>query len=88
MEPIGGKKDFKDGDLFEDGGKVKDEAITNDPAVIAARKQAAMDFYQKKNPNMSPDDIKSHINGIDFTKPVEIIKIPPGGSGPKGNELY
>ncbi len=72
----------KDGDLFEDPAAVKEAALAT------ARRQAAYDFYEKNNPKMSPDDIKSHLNGIDFSKPVEIVKVSPAGSGPKGNELY
>jgi len=37
---------------------------------------------------MSIDDIKSHIAGIDFNKPVKIVSVPPDGAGPNGNILY
>jgi hypothetical protein len=87
LEPVG-KTDFMDGDLFEDGAASKNDKVTNDPLIIAARKQAAIDFYQSHNPSMDIADISSHIKGIDFTKPIEIVKIPPNGLGPKGNELY
>ena len=46
--------------------------------LVAERRQTAMEFYQKHNPGMSIDDIRSHLNGIDFTKPVEIVKIKEG----------
>jgi hypothetical protein len=78
----------KDGDLFEDGANSKNDKVTNDPVVIAVRKQAAIDFYKKHNPNLTSLEIESHIAGIDFTKPIEIVRIPPDGLGPKGNELH
>jgi hypothetical protein len=37
---------------------------------------------------MDADAIASQINGIDFSKPVRLVKVPPDGAGPKGNELY
>lgn len=46
--------------------------------LIAERRQQAIDFYKKHNPNMDILDIESHIAGIDFTKPVKIIKLPAG----------
>ncbi|GEM56364.1 hypothetical protein B0A58_00210 [Flavobacterium branchiophilum NBRC 15030 = ATCC 35035] len=62
-EPI---KKKGDGEAFEMGD------------IITLRKQQAIEFYQKYNPDMDINDIKSHINGIDFTKPIEIVKTPQG----------
>lgn len=42
------------------------------------RKNVAQDFY-KKNTNWSDSKIESHLQGIDFNKPVKIDKIPPAG---------
>lgn len=66
-------------------GKAYEEGMA---ALKAERKQIASDFYKKYNPNLTARQIKSHLNGIDFTKPVQIIRIPPDGLGPKGNELF
>ncbi|MDI1257332.1 MAG: polymorphic toxin type 46 domain-containing protein [Flavobacterium sp.] len=52
----------------------------------AERKQMCYDFY--KEHGMPHDDIKSHLNGINFNKPVKVIRVPPDGLGPEGNELY
>lgn len=46
--------------------------------IIAQRRQLAIDFYKKNNPGMPIDDIMSHLNGIDFNLPVEIIEISGG----------
>ncbi|QNK61052.1 hypothetical protein H7F33_10690 [Pedobacter sp. PAMC26386] len=70
----------KDGKAYEEGKNID--------ALILQRKQLAYDFYKNTNPTMTDADIASHLMGIDFTKPVEIISVPPGGTGPKGNELY
>ena len=88
MEPM--KMDhMEDGDLYKDGsGKAKDENVTNDPAVITQRKQTAFDFYKKHDPSLLDQEIYKHMQGIDYSKPVEVVKIPPDGLGPKGNELY
>ena len=38
----------------------------------------AKEFYQKYNPEMSPDALESHLSGIDFSKPVEVVKYSEG----------
>ena len=38
----------------------------------------AKEFYQKYNPEMSPDDLESHLSGIDFSKPIEVVKYSEG----------
>jgi hypothetical protein len=51
-------------------------------------KTTANDFYAKHNPALSPDDYKSQINGIDFSKPVKAVNFPSDGLGAGKNELY
>lgn len=46
--------------------------------LITQRKQQAIDFYQKHTPNLDVANIESHIAGIDFTKPIEIVHFPKG----------
>ncbi|MFK8269249.1 polymorphic toxin type 46 domain-containing protein [Capnocytophaga cynodegmi] len=65
------------------------EGITDEIAeIIATRKQQAIDFYRKHNPDMREAKIQEHLKGIDFTKPVYVVKIPPNGLGKNKNELY
>jgi hypothetical protein len=45
------------------------------------RKKIAFDFYKKSNPNMDAITINSHLKGIDFSKPVKVVKIPPEANG-------
>ncbi|WP_312076430.1 polymorphic toxin type 46 domain-containing protein [Chryseobacterium sp.] len=63
-----------EGNAYEEGQLTPEELA----ALIASRRQTAIEFYQKHNPGMSIDDIRSHISGIDFTKPVNVVKIPEG----------
>ncbi len=56
------------------------------PAQIAARQKVAQSFY--KNAGMSPEDIDSHLAGIDVKQPVKVVSIPPDGGGPNGNQLW
>lgn len=79
MIPIGGQA----ATAAKLGKKAKKAAET-----VAEKRKIATDFYKKHNPDLSDRQIRSHINGIDFTKPVKKVKIPPDGSGKKGNELY
>lgn len=44
--------------------------------MIAARRDAAREFYLKQG--YDPKRIDSHLDGIDFTKPVEVETIPKG----------
>lgn len=60
----------------------------NAPEQRAAREASARDFYKKNCPGMKPSKLESHLNGIDFNHPVEVVTIPPGGDGPKGNQLH
>lgn len=46
--------------------------------IIDTRKQLAIEFYQKHNPDMKMRDIESHTAGIDFTQPIEIVKLSKG----------
>lgn len=46
--------------------------------IITLRKKQAIEFYQKHNPDMTERQIKSHISGIDFTKPIEIVNLQEG----------
>jgi len=50
--------------------------------IIAQRRETAYNFYKEHYPDMTDRQIKSHISGIDFSKPVEVVNIP------KGTELY
>ncbi|GAB2700564.1 hypothetical protein GCM10027037_26750 [Mucilaginibacter koreensis] len=82
-----------DGDVFEDPAAVKENAKKQPTeeemaALKAQRRQMAEDFYLKHNPGKDADAVASELNGIDFSKPVSIVKIPPDGLGPKGNELH
>ena len=46
--------------------------------IVAQRRQMALDFYKRNNPGMSLKDLKSHLNGIDFNMPIEVIEIAGG----------
>ncbi|MFK8269251.1 polymorphic toxin type 46 domain-containing protein [Capnocytophaga cynodegmi] len=61
-------------EAVDDGEGIADEIAE----IIATRKQQAIDFYRKHNPDMKMRDIESHIAGIDFTQTVEIVKVPTG----------
>lgn len=67
-------KEGEIGDAYEET-KLSAEELK---ALIAARTQIAIEFYQKHNPGMDIANIKSHIKGIDFTKPIEIVNISQG----------
>ncbi|MCC7373195.1 MAG: hypothetical protein IT581_00965 [Verrucomicrobiales bacterium] len=60
---------------------------------IAARRRVMQDYFAEQNKmrplgkRMSRAEIESKINGVDLTKPVTVVKIPPEGLGPKGNQL-
>lgn len=41
-----------------------------------ARQQTATDFYRSQG--YKPNQIPDHLNGIDFTKPVEVVNLPSG----------
>ena len=62
----------KIGGLFKRGNKVSSLEL------MEQREQQAIKFYQEHNPNMDISDIRSHISGIDFSQPVEIVKIKGG----------
>ena len=53
-----------------------------------ARDTVARDFYRQNCPEMSEANIQSHVNGIDLNQPVSAVRVPPGGGGPRGDELY
>jgi hypothetical protein len=76
-EPV---KEGEDGKAYEEGKDITPETVINQ------RKQFAYDFYKKYG--MADADIANHMMGIDYTKPIEIIKVPPDGLGENGNELY
>ena len=59
--------DAGDAAKLDDGVHVKGKGPVS-PAVIAARRKVAEDFYREKG--FSDDSIKEHIKGIDFEKPV------------------
>ncbi|WP_312901931.1 glycohydrolase toxin TNT-related protein [Chryseobacterium taichungense] len=46
--------------------------------IFDIRRKKAIEFYQKYNPDMTERQIKSHISGIDFNKPIEVVKLPEG----------
>jgi hypothetical protein len=46
--------------------------------ISAQSRQIAEDFYRKHNPGMPQWKIDSQIAGIDFTQPVEVVKLPGG----------
>ncbi|HXX65904.1 MAG TPA: RHS repeat-associated core domain-containing protein, partial [Polyangiaceae bacterium] len=54
---------------------------------VEARKSVARDFYAKHCPEMSENQIDSHVACIDTTKPVKVVRIPPDGAGPNGDQL-
>jgi uncharacterized Zn-binding protein involved in type VI secretion len=47
-------------------------------SILAARRKLAEDFYLKSGTPQSK--IEGHLAGIDFTKPVEIVKVEKGGA--------
>jgi len=47
------------------------------PLQLAARRTIAEDFYKENCPDMSPAKIRDHLRGIDFTKPVKVVQVPP-----------
>jgi len=47
------------------------------PFQQAARKSVAANFYNANCPSMSPADISSHLRCIDYSKPVEVVSVPP-----------
>jgi hypothetical protein len=59
--------------------------------VIAARQKLANEFYAQQG--YKEHQIPGHLNGIDFTKPVDVVKLPKGTvleqwqvpGGPQGN---
>jgi uncharacterized protein DUF6861/putative RNase toxin 46 of polymorphic toxin system len=61
------------------------------PLSVAQKRQLARDFYLKQGYN--PKRIDSHLAGIDFNQPVEVITLPKGtqvvqwqaSGGPQGN---
>ncbi|MEJ5049597.1 glycohydrolase toxin TNT-related protein [Chryseobacterium culicis] len=53
-------------------------AVDDIDAIIDLRKKQAIEFYLKHNPDMKMRDIESHIAGIDFSSPIEIVKLPKG----------
>jgi hypothetical protein len=53
-----------------------------------ARQQVAKDFYEQSFPDASEDRIASHLKCIDYSKPVELVDIPPRGDGPNGDVLW
>lgn len=56
--------------------------------VMQQRKDIAKKFYKDNNPQMTDEQVSSHVNGIDLTHPVLIVEIPPEGDGPEGRILY
>ncbi len=50
--------------------------VDNVTALISKRRAAATEFYAKQG--VPADAIADHLKGIDFTKPVEVVKIPKG----------
>jgi uncharacterized Zn-binding protein involved in type VI secretion len=47
------------------------------PFQQSARKAVAAKFYSANCPSMSPADIRSHLRCIDYSKPVELVTVPP-----------
>ncbi len=60
----------------------------NTPEQRAAREKVGRDFYEQNCPEMSQADIDSHVRCIDATRPVDVVRIPPQGGGPNGDQLY
>ena len=58
-------------------GMTMEEAKTLHRAVRNERRNVAKNFYKTHNPEMTPDQIESHIRGIDFMKPVEVGTFKP-----------
>lgn len=52
-------------------------SIAAETDVVAARQALARDFYET-NTDWDAARIDSHLSGIDFTKPVDIVNIPEG----------
>ncbi len=55
-------------------GDAKEKVISPDPKNEAERKKMAEDFY--KDLGWSDEKVASHIKGIDFSQPVEIVELP------------
>lgn len=53
------------------------KAEGDSPFQESARKAVATKFYNANCPSMSPADIRSHLRCIDYSKPVEVVKVPP-----------
>lgn len=47
------------------------------PFQQSARKAVAAKFYNENCPSMSPADIRSHLRCIDYSKPLEVVIVPP-----------
>jgi len=47
------------------------------PFQQSARKAVASKFYNANCPSMSPAQIRSHLRCIDYSKPVELVTVPP-----------
>lgn len=60
------------------------------PLQQSARRRVAEDFYKENCPDMSPAQIRDHLRGINFTKPVKVVKVPPPDQfyrwGPPGSK--
>lgn len=52
---------------------------------VASRRSLLERFY--KDAGMSRAQADAHIRAADLSQPVRIVDIPPGGMGPKGNQL-
>lgn len=59
-----------------------------DEARRAAREKVAWDFYSQQFPDRSPQDIESHVRGIDLNKPVQVVLVPRRGTGDASDTLY
>lgn len=80
----------KKGEAFEDpntdppgtwrdkNGRLHDEKTGRFVVDPKVGRKKAIDFYKKHNPKMTERQIRSHISGIDFTKPVKVVKVPEG----------
>lgn len=55
---------------------LKSEPVKPPPLTIAQKQQLARDFYLKQG--YSPKRVDSHLAGIDFNQPVEIVTLPKG----------
>ena len=83
---------FERGEAFEDNGgdppgtkrdkngRLRDEKTGRfvvDP-IVGRRK--ATEFYTRHNPQITDRQLRSHLNGIDFTRPVNVVTIRSGTS--------